>query len=306
METPGRWWKAVCTVLTGALLLTLVVQAGAQTAKLKVVGAFYPLYEWARQVGGERVEATNLVSLGAEPHEYEPNPGDIRRIHETDVVFKLDPSFQPGLDRILRGVRGKKPIRVTVTEGISLKARPGSGKDAPPDLHIWLDPVLSQQLVRKIAAILTQADPAGRTAFEANAEAYIKKLEALDHEFRAGLATCQRQEVITSHAAFAYLLERYGLRQFAIRGLSPNTEPSPRQLARLATLAKERGIKTIYYETLVSPTIAETLAKEVGAKTLVLNPIEGLTGAEQAQGKDYLALMRENLANLRIGQGCGS
>jgi zinc transport system substrate-binding protein len=287
------------------MLLTLPVSASAQTPRLKVMGAFYPLYEWARQLGGERIEAVNLVSVGAEPHEYEPNPRDIRRIHEMDIAIDMGASFQPGLDRVLRGVRGRKPIRLTVSEGMSLRPMPGSGKDAPPDMHIWLDPVLSQQMVKKIAAVLAQADPPGRTIYEANAEAYAKKLEALDREYSAGLAACQHREVITSHAAFAYLLERYGLRQFAIRGLSPNTEPSPRQLARLATLAKERGIKAIFYETLVSPKIAETLAREVGAKTLVLNPIEGLTTAEQAQGKDYLALMRDNLANLRIGQGCG-
>jgi zinc transport system substrate-binding protein len=287
------------------MLLTLPVSASAQTPKLKVMGSFYPLYEWARQVGGERIEAVNLVSVGAEPHEYEPNPRDIRRIHEMDIAIDMGASFQPGLDRVLRGVRGRKPIRLTVSEGMSLRPMPGSGKDAPPDMHIWLDPVLSQQMVKKIAAVLAQADPPGRTIYEANAEAYAKKLEALDREYSAGLAACQHKEVITSHAAFAYFLERYGLRQFAIRGLSPNTEPSPRQLARLATLAKERGIKAIYYETLVSPKIAETLAREVGAKTVVLNPIEGLTTAEQAQGKDYLALMRDNLANLRIGQECG-
>jgi zinc transport system substrate-binding protein len=278
----------------------------AQTGRVKVMGAFYPLYEWARQVGGERVEAANLVSVGAEPHGYEPNPRDIRRIHEMDIAIVLGPGFQPGLDRVLKGVRGKKPIRLTVTEGISLKAGPQSGEAAPPDMHVWLDPVLSQQVVRKIAAVLAQADPAGQATFEANAEAYVKKLEVLDQEFRAGLATCQRKEAITSHAAFAYLLERYGLRQFPIRGLSPEREPSPRQLARLARLAKERSIKTIYYETLVSPKVAEMLAKEVGAKTLVLNPIEGLTAAEQKAGKDYLVLMQENLASLRIGQDCGS
>jgi len=305
MGPHGRYWKTVCTVVAVPMLLGLTLRAEAQTAKLRVMGAFYPLYEWAHQVGNERIEGANLVRAGAEPHEYDPSPGDIRRIHSMDIVIDLGAGFQPGLDRVLKGIRGGKPIRLTVTEGMTLKATAGSEKDGRADMHVWLDPVLSQQAVKRIAAVLAQADPSGRTIYEANAEAYVKKLEALDQEFRAGLATCQRKEVITSHAAFAYLLERYGLRQYAIRGLSPNTEPSPRQLARLATLAKERGIKTIYYETLVSPKIAETLAREVGAKTLVLNPIEGLTTAEQRAGKDYLVLMRENLANLRIGQDCG-
>lgn len=305
MAPHGRDWKRICTIVAVPMLLGLTLRAEAQTAKPKVMGAFYPLYEWSRQVGGDRIEAVNLVRAGAEPHEYDPSPGDIRRIHSMDIVIDLGVGFQPSLDRVLKGVRGGKPIRLTVTEGMTLKATAGSGKDGRADMHVWLDPVISQQAVKRIAAVLAQADPSGRTTYEANAEAYVKKLEALDQEFRAGLAACQRKEVITSHAAFAYLLERYGLRQFAIRGLSPNTEPSPRQLTRLATLAKERGIKTFYCETLVSPKIAETLAKEVGAKTLVLNPIEGLTAAEQRAGKDYLVLMRENLANLRTGQDCG-
>lgn len=305
MGPHGRYWKAVCTVVAVPMLLGLTLRAEAQTARPKVMGAFYPLYEWSHQVGGDRIEAVNLVRAGAEPHEYDPSPGDIRRIHSMDVVIDLGAGFQPGLDRALKDVRGGKPIRLTATEGMTLKALPGSGEHAAADMHVWLDPVLSQQMVKKIAAVLVQADPAGRTTYEANAEAYLKKLETLDQEFRSGLAACQRKEVISSHAAFAYLSERYGLRQFAIRGLSPNTEPSPRLLTGLATLAKERGIKTIYYETLISPKIAQTLAKEVGAKTLVLNPIEGLTAAEQRAGKDYLVLMRENLANLRIGQDCG-
>jgi zinc transport system substrate-binding protein len=164
--------------------------------------------------------------------------------------------------------------------------------------------VLAKEIVARIADVLTKLDAGRAATYRQNAQTYQAKLDTLHVEFQHGLATCRLREVITSHAAFAYLTTRYGLQQTPIMGLSPNEEPSPRQLARLADFAKKRDIKVIYFETLVSGKVAETLAREVGAKTLVLNPIEGLTPQEAAQGKDYLALMRENLITLREGLEC--
>jgi zinc transport system substrate-binding protein len=290
-----------------ALLLVSLALAGPAPApppKPRVLASFYPLYDWARQVGGDRIEAVNLLAAGVEPHDFEPTPADVRRIREADLVIGVGAGFQPSLDKVLRTLRGDRPARLAVTDGLKLKQGAG-GRSHKLDPHVWLDPDLAQDLVRKIADALGRVDPAGQATFDANAAGYIAKLAALDQEFRTGLAACQRKEVFTSHAAFAYLLDRYGLEQVGVRGLSPEAEPSPRQLARLAKLAKERGVKVVYYETLVSPKVAETLAREIGAKTLVLNPIEGRTATEAAQDKDYLALMRENLASLRIGQACG-
>jgi zinc transport system substrate-binding protein len=180
-------------------------------------------------------------------------------------------------------------------------AGPASGAPGP---HVWLDPVLAQSQVAAIAAALGEADPANRAAYDENARAYRSTLSELDARFRAGLSDCARRDIVVSHASFGYLAKRYGLTQIALMGLAPESEPSPAELAAVANVARRRRVSAIYFETLVSPRLAETLAREIGARTLVLNPIEGLTAEETAAGKDYVTLMQDNLANLRVGLGC--
>jgi zinc transport system substrate-binding protein len=163
------------------------------------------------------------------------------------------------------------------------------------DPHVWLDPIRYAKIVERIGEAL---------GAESAAERLVARLEALDADFREGLADCQRHEIVTSHEAFAYLAQRYGLEQIPITGLSPEAEPQPADLARVVDLVKEHGVTTIYYETLVSPRIAETVARETGATTAVLDPIEGLTPAEIARGEDYFTRMRANLRILEEGLGC--
>jgi zinc transport system substrate-binding protein len=158
--------------------------------------------------------------------------------------------------------------------------------------------------VDAIASGLARIDPAGEAGYRERAARYTAALSALDDAFKAGLAACARREVVTSHAAFGYLTRRYGLEQVPVVGVALSAEPSPADLARLVRFARSSGVQAVFYEPLASPKLAETLAREVGARTLVLNPVEGLTAEEAAAGKDYLALMRENLASLRAGLGC--
>jgi zinc transport system substrate-binding protein len=132
----------------------------------------------------------------------------------------------------------------------------------------------------------------------------VARLNELDADYRERLAHCDRHEIVTSHEAFAYLAQRYRLEQIPITGLSPEAEPQPADLARVVELVEERGVTTIYYETLVSPRIAETVARETGADTAVLDPLEGLTPAEIANGDDYFSRMRANLRALEEGLGC--
>jgi zinc transport system substrate-binding protein len=136
------------------------------------------------------------------------------------------------------------------------------------------------------------------------ADPLVAKLRALDRDYRRGLRTCARREIVTSHEAFAYLGERYGLRQVAITGLSPEAEPTPKRLESVVRTVRKTGATTIFFETLVSPRIADTVARETGAKTAVLDPIEGLTSAAQQHGASYFTVMRSNLANLRKALGC--
>ncbi len=279
-----------------ALALAAAVPAGAAEPRpLSVVASFYPLAEWAAVVGGERITVENLTPAGGEPHDFEPTPGDLRRLRQADVVLTLGAGFQPAVDQALARPAGAQ-TRVVVTAGLRLRQL--------DDPHAWLDPLLAKEIVANIAAALAHADPSGQATYEANARAYAAKLDALHAKYEQTLATCTRRDLITSHAAFGHLAARYGLEQEAISGISPEAEPTPGRLAALVNLVKARDVRYIFTETLVSPRVAETLARETGATTLVLNPIEGLTQAELAQGKNYLSVMDENLRNLAIGLEC--
>lgn len=269
--------------------------APAAGDKLRVVASFFPLYDFARKIGGERVEVTNLLGAGVEPHDWEPRASDIKAINQAHVFLYNGAGFEPWVRRVLQGLDNRGLIAVDSSEGIELL-------DSDP--HIWLDPVLNQHQVRRIVAALTRADPANRAAYEANAAALTAQLQRLDRDYQS-LRSCKRRELIITHAFFAYPAKRYGLTQLPISGLAPDAEPTPQQLAALVRLARDRGVRYIFFETLVSDRVARVIAREVGAEVLVLNPIEGLTPDEAARGKDFLALMRENLANLRRGLECG-
>jgi len=166
------------------------------------------------------------------------------------------------------------------------------------DPHVWLSPALAQQQVRHIQAGLSQADPAHKDDYQKNADAYIKKLEALNEKYKAELSQSKRKDFITQHAAFGYLAKEYGLTQVPIAGLSPEQEPSADVMAKVVAFAKEHQVKTIFFETLVDPKIAQTIADEIGAKTDVLNPLEGLTDEDISKGLDYISIMELNLAGL--------
>jgi zinc transport system substrate-binding protein len=251
----------------------------------QVVAAFYPLAFAAAEIGGAGVDVKNLTPPGAEPHDLEVSPRDVAAVRDADLVLLLGHGFQPQLEDAVGA--GDNVVRLLDT--------PGLGVHSNDDPHVWLDPVRYAKVVDRIGQAL------GKQSAADNLE---KRLMDLDSEFRAGLADCERNEIVTSHEAFAYLADRYGLEQVAITGLSPEAEPEPGQLQDVVNLVRARGVTTIYFETLVSPRIADTVARETGAKTAVLNPIEGLTEEQAASGEDYFSLMRMNLAALRAGLGC--
>lgn len=250
-----------------------------------VVASFYPLAYAAEEVGDGGVDVQNLTPAGAEPHDIEISPQDVAAIREADLVLLLGRGFQPQLEDAAGS--GKKVLHLLDTPGLDLHP------DGDP--HVWLDPLRYAKIVGRIGQALDRPDAAARLQ---------ARLRDLDGEYRTGLAHCERREIVTSHEAFGYLAERYGLEQIAITGLSPEVEPEPAKLQHVVELVRKRGVTTIYFETLVSPRIAETVARETGAKTAVLNPIEGLTRNEISQGEDYFSLMRKNLRTLREGLGC--
>jgi zinc transport system substrate-binding protein len=253
----------------------------------KIVAAFYPLAFAAEQVGGGEAVA-NLTPPGAEPHDLELSPGDVRRVIDARLVVYLGRGFQPALERALDQRHGPS---VDVLEGQSL-ATDATGALDP---HVWLDPIRFATITQSIATAL--GDPARATPL-------VRKLQGLDREFRRGLAQCTRSELVTTHAAFGYLAARYRLRQVPLTGLAPEVEPSAAGVASLVKEVERSGATTIFTEPLVSPRLAETVAREAGVGTATLNPIEGLTGAQLDAGDDYFSLMRANLVALRKALGC--
>lgn len=277
------------------------------TGRILVVAAFYPLYEFSRAVGGDRVEVTNLVSAGVEPHDFDPSPRELERIQRARLLVYIGEGFQPGLERAIGAANAPNLVAIDVVEGMALmegREKEKDHDDGGLDPHVWLDPVAAKDLVGKVRDALAKVDPAGKDSYAANAHAYLARLDQLDQEFRQGLSSCARREFMTSHEAFGYLARRYSLTQTAISGSSPEAEPSPARLKEIVEAARAKKAKVIFFETLVSPKVAEVVAREIGAQAMVLNPVEGLTAEEQKQGKDYLAIMRQNLANLRIALEC--
>jgi zinc transport system substrate-binding protein len=307
--------RALSWLIAGSVVGLLVAPVASDDKPL-VVSTFYPLYEFTRQVAGEHAEVVSLVPSGIEPHDWEPAPQDLVRLQRARVFVYNGAGLEPWADRLLPELKKRGAVTVRTTEGMAL-ARGGEaghgheheeakGRAAPAavDPHVWLDPVRAQAQVEAIRGGLAKADPGHAAAYAANAQAYKAKLAALHQAFAAGLKQCARRDVVTTHAAFGYLTRRYGLHQLAIHGLAPEAEPSPGALAELVRVAKQKKVTHVFFETLVSAKLAETLAREIGARTLVLNPIEGLTPEEQAASKTYLGLMQENLENLRTALDC--
>lgn len=312
-----RRWAAVLVLLVTALLasacgsqagsVTTTPGSGSDAGKLQVVASFYPIAYFTERIGGDAIEVFNPVPPGAEPHDLELSPRTVQRVQGSRVLLYLGGGFQPAIDRALETLQGQGLQVVEVSEGIAMQPgvpHEGESADGALDPHVWLDPRNAKVMVDNIENALVEANPANEVTYRANADALRGDLDELDGQMEQGLGACARSEIVTSHAAFGYLARHYGLEEVPISGLSPEAEPSPARLSDVIRLVKERGVTHIFFETLVEPRVAEVIAAETGAETLVLNPIEGLTEAQAASGADYFSLMRENLSNLRTALDC--
>ena len=270
-------------------------------SRVEIVVAFYPLAFAAQRIGGDRVHVRDLTPKGAEPHDLEPTAPQVDALDDAALVIVMGRGFQPSVEKAA-AKRSKPTVRVldAVENERGDVAAEGGGSGIDP--HIWLDPVLMKQIVVAVLGGLVDADPDGKASYTTNASALEADLDRLDRDHRTGLRGCVRTEIVTSHEAFGRLAARYGLRQEGITGLSPDAEPDPQRLAELADLVKRDDVTTIFTEDLVSPELAQTLARETGATTAVLSPLEVLTG--DAPGADYFTVMRDNLVKLRVALGC--
>lgn len=288
-------------------VLTLIVnniyKPTTQSNKLQVSTSFYPLYYFSQQITGDKANVINITPAGAEPHDYEPTAQDIAQIENSKLLVLDGTGLEAWGNSIKQNLNPKNTIVLTVGDGI-INQKVMEDRQEVIDPHIWQSPPLDKQIVDKITQALIQIDPINSSYYQTNADALKAKLDNLDKQYKQGLSSCEKKDIITSHAAFGYLATAYGLKQVTVTGISPDSEPSPQQLADIVKFAKANNVKYIFFESLVSPKLADTVATEVGAKTLVLNPIEGLTNDEIAQGNNFFTEMQKNLANLRIALNC--
>ena len=277
-------WKLSVLIVTLALVgCGGATREDAAVDGTLVVAAFYPLAWAAGEIAGGEATVVNVTPPGAEPHDVELSPRDVEIVHDADLVFYLGGGFQPALERALES-RSAPSFDLLDEQTV---------EDGDP--HVWLDPARFADMVTAIGREL------GRVEAAADLET---RLRALDEEMRDGLESCERRQIVTSHAAFGYLAQRYGLEQIALTGLAPEAEPSPGDVVALVDEVAASGATTVFFETLVSPKLARAVARESGATTAVLNPLEGLTEDEVAAGEDYFSLMRANLDALREALGC--
>ena len=287
-----------------------------QDAPLTIAAAFYPLEFAVAEIGGSRVAVTPLTKPGAEPHDVELSARDVAELQDASLIV-FSTGFQPAVDEAIaqNASPDRRVLDVSESARLTLAAPEGEhegehegeegeheGGEPGNDPHFWLDPTRYADVATAIAAELSALDPAGATTYAANLEAFTDELAVIDDEFTAGTSSCRIPTLVTAHAAFGYLADRYGFTQVPISGLSPDVEPSAAQLAAVSDLVRRDGITTVYSETLVDPKFAQTVAAETGAALATLDPIEGVT--ETSAGSDYREIMRSNLATLRVGQDC--
>jgi zinc transport system substrate-binding protein len=275
---------AAATVLAGCRTTST-----ADAGKPSVVAAFYPLQFAAQAVGGDSISVTSLTPPGVEPHDLELTATQVAQIAQADLVLYVK-GFQPAVDEAIAQQAADHAVDVSAQ-------LPLLGNDP----HVWLAPNNMATIGTTVAERLAQIEPEAADRLAKNAVSLGATMQALDSSFRAGLATCRSRDLVVSHEAFGYLANAYDMSQIGISGLSPDAEPSPARLKEVADLAKAKGITTIYYESLVDPKVAQTVADETGATAAKLDPLEGLTAGSTG---DYVSVMKDNLATLRTGQGC--
>lgn len=273
-------------------------QAADESGQPTIVAAFYPLEYAARAVGGDAFEVIGLTPPGGEPHDLELSAAQVAEIAGADLVLYVK-GYQPAVDEAVAQQAADHSLDVSA--GLTLLPQSPDGDQGAADPHVWLNPLNMAAIGTAIAGRLSETTPDSATIFTANNASLGDEMASLDEEFAAGLASCRSTIMVVSHEAFAYLGAAYGFTQVGISGLSPDAEPSPARMRDVADLVAREGVTTIYYETLVDPKVAKTLADETGATSAVLDPIEGLIAGSS---DSYPTIMAKNLATLRAGQGC--
>jgi len=276
-------------------------------SKITVIASFYPLYEFSKNVAGDRAEVSSFTPIGVEPHDWEPSTGDMLRLKDAALFIHNGADFEPFVEKLIDSGEYKEVVFVETSEGIDLVTADSYGEHedhAGYDPHIWLDPILAKQQVTTIKNALASADPKNAAYYEKNAAAYNEKLDALDAKIRAELAGCKKDTFVPFHNAFTYFAHRYDLNVFPLSGIAPESEATASEIKEFVDYVKEHEIKVIFSEDLVDPRLADVLADEAGSHVMIFSPVEGLSEKDIKDGKTYLDKMEENLNNLKVALEC--
>ncbi len=311
--------KSIFAIFAVALLVFGCTQPASNAAngKLKVVASFYPMYDFAKNVGGDRVDVTSLIPPGVEPHNFEPTPSDMKKLSSADVLILNGAGLEHGwVHELVEGVGNQKLAVVDTSKEIELihsEAHEHEAEEAHEaeehhhgefDPHIWLSPVNAKKQVEAIKDAFIAADPEGKAYYENNAAAYGAKLDSLDAKFKEQFSTCKKKDILITHATLAYFCREYGCNQVPVEGVNAEGEPTPAVVAAIVNQAKEKGITVVFVEKMYDPRVAQTISKEIGGKVAVFNTVHGLTPEEQANGEDYLSEMEGNLAIINANLDC--
>ena len=283
--------------------------AASDSRAIPVTANFYPIQWLVEEIGGGSVAVTGLTPLGEEPHDLALNAQSRQAMDDSDVVFYLGSGFQPDIEKAVAELPdGVTPIDLLTAPGVALRAAPVDlGKESLAgnmDPHVWLDPTLMGAMAGKIAEVLSVADPDQAATFVANRDALVGRLNGLDAELTSELANCETTTIVTSHAAFNYLAQRYGLTQLAVTGISPDDQPDPATLEQIANDARAAGVTTVFFEEQLPKALSETVAMEIGAKIDLLSALEFDPQEFIGPGEDYLSVMSDNGKRIAAGLQC--
>lgn len=280
-----------------------------KTIKLHVVASFYPLYEFSKNVAGDKARVSAFIPIGVEPHDWEPSANDILKLKDASIFVYNGAGMESFVDKLINSGEYDNVKFIETTKGMSLmqtndEHQKESRSHTVYNPHVWLDPILAKQQVMMIKDAMISADPDNTKYYEDNANAYNTKLDNLNSKIQMELSHCKKDTFMPFHDAYSYFANRYGLKTFPLSGVSPESEATAVDLKEFVDFIKKNEINTIYSEEMVDPKLATTLAEEAGAQVLIFSPLEGLTNQETLDGITYLDKMNENVQNLKIGLEC--
>lgn len=285
-------------------LSSRIPQNSAQNGRIHIVASFYPLSYVAKTIGGNLVTVRNLVPAGVEPHDFDPSARDLIEIGNADILIYNGASLEPWVKKWENGNSPRPKLVINMASALKGQGVKFIENQGTIDPHFWLDPSIMKSEAEIVRDALGNIDSVHKDLFGETADRLSGNLDALDKRFRAGLSSCVSRDVVVLHKAFSYLAREYNFSATSIEGISPDEEPSPKELARIVSFVREKGVKYIFFETVASPKFSELIAREVGGSTLVLNPLESLTPNEVQSGEDYISIMTMNLNNLRTAMLC--